>query len=71
MEIITIILFSPILLAVYLWQVATADWWQRIHLVMIPVVFFVAAGKAYLGVPGGLGAIVVSTPFMIWALRRI
>jgi hypothetical protein len=71
MEIITIILFSPILLVAYLWQVAEADWWQRLHLVMLPVIFFVAAGKAYLGVLGGIGAIVVSTPFLIWALRRI
>jgi len=71
MELIVIALFAPVLLVAYLWQFAEADWWQRVNLVMLPVIFLVAAGKAYLGVLGGIGAIVVSTPFLIWALRRI
>lgn len=71
MEILVLAVAVPILLIAYLWQMLQGDWWQRFHMTMIPVIFFVAAGKAYLGVLGGIGAIVVSTPFLIWALRRI
>lgn len=71
MEVIVIAVFAPIILAAYLWLMLEADWWQRLHLVMLPVIVLVALGKAYLGVLGGIGAIVVSTPFLIWALRRI
>ena len=61
----------PILLIAYLWLILEADWWQRLHLVMLPVIVLVAVGKAYLGILGGIGAVVVSTPFLIWAIRRI